>query len=581
MFLQLALLLLVFLGPGYVLSNMLKSLKPAERLTAALVISSLLFGAVGLSLHLVGVGLGFWTFFTVVLITVVAAAIYRPNFRFDYDRRLVALMVVAIFLRVAVYMVSPYPVVGDSYQHFSVAKSFLTDEWFTSDMIDNYWTPYKDFPLPVSYRPPFQDFLTALAMVVNGVEYSGAASMSLLFGIMLVPVVWALAESFAGEKAAFLAASMAVVNSFLALRSLELEPRVFVIFFTLAMFVFSMKGKKWAAAAAACAGLAYLTHYSSLFFIFATAAYGMFQAGRAIKAKDVAVPAAIFIILISPLLIRNIILFGNPIYTTSRYVPFMTTPEDLLLLQPPTISSYLSRGGGPQAVIKAVGYRAINFITTYVPPPNKALQYGLAWTLSSSIIDLVGPVAFIVAVVYALQKKKKIAASPLFFAIAIPSLLAPLLTGYPKSDGLSIDILSPVTPLIIVLAAAYMSKGGRFLVGVVMVSLILQTAWLSAQRMNASSDDGLTKWVGANTPKDAVLMSVDGLRLNFYTGRKIVIPPNEDWSKILSTAKSYGVGYYVLTPADMRLRNITSQMLERDLSFFEEVGDARIYKVAQ
>jgi hypothetical protein len=572
--------LAMFAGPGYVLTFLDSRLDGAERLAACALISSLLYAACALGAHLAGLPLASILVFPPVLAAASLLALRRRP-AVGFDPRLAAVLVAALAVRILIFGGSPYPHTGDAVVHYSFAKSFLGKDWYTSDMVENYWTPYTAIPFPGSYRPPLEDLLHAVAMSLNTADYASAASMTLLFGASLIAAMYVLARGLFGARAGLIASALAAANYFIIARSIDLEPRMIVSYFVLAMLHFTLRGRAFWPHATAAAALAWLTHYSATWFIIAAAAHTAYRGRRAFDLRVAASCAALFLLLVSPWLVRNAALFGNPLYTTAGRVPFMTSWEDYMLLEPPTPQSYLMRlGGGPLAVAKAAGFRLVNMVTSYVPPPNKAAEYGLGWALSNSIFSLVGPLPFMCALAYVASGFRKHRGTLLFFTVALASVAGPLLTGYPKSDGVSVDLLSPITPILTIYAGACLSRhGSRLFVAILAASVILQTAWLSWGYASYRPPLEAMEWVKSNLPEGAVVMSVHSHGINYYTGLRAYPTPNAGWSDISATARRFNVTYYLFTPQDAAMRDVKAEYLASEGVLVKTVGDYAIYRL--
>ncbi len=567
--------LVLFMAPGFLFTAKDKKTRLNERIVTATILSTISYAAASLGLHLIGLdaGLAPWIVFAVSAAYAIAMGL---RIRFDYDRALVCIVVIGAIIRIALAASQPYPVVGDSFYHFASAKSFYTDEWMTSGIITNYWTQHTGFPFPESYRPPLQDYLHYLGMLFNRADYVSAASTTLLFGVLTILVVHMIASNLADRRTADYAAALAALNFFMISRSVELEPRMFAAFYVLSMLYYYLEGKSTLASAAAA--LAYLTHYTTIWFSIAIVVYHITcKRANLILMRHIAL-ALVFLVIVSPWLVRNIVLFGNPLYSTARYVPLMSSWEGYYRLTPPTFGSYLAElGGWPTGGFNAFAARAINLMTTYLPPPTKALEYGLAWTLKNSFFSLVGPLAFAAALIYLIRSHSMPRLKPILFMAAFTGVIAPLYMGYPKSDGASIDFLSPLIPVALILCGCHISKRPKIAV-VVFLSVLLQTTYLVAERPTLNTTDAqFMEWVRMNIPEDAVIMSRQGHEINFYTGRNTVIPPFEKYKTIVKTAKDMGVRYYVLTKTDSRLRDIDAGRLGKDATFLKEIGDYRVY----
>ncbi len=577
MIIELAKTIFFFLLPGYLASSADKKLEKNERLAASAIYSTIMYGVAALALHIIGID-GSQIIISAVFVFSAAVAL-KKGLTYGFDKKLSAAILIAFAACLCLYEINPQPMIGDTYVHYSVAKSFLGPNWFTSDIFDNYWTRYDNPPLPVLYRPPLQDFLHSLGMLFNSVDYESAVSVNMMFYGLLIVIAHLLYQQLRKGKNSYLAAYIMTANYFLISKSIELEPRIIASFYVLSMIYYSQKGGRFGIYSAASAGLAYMTHYTTLWFIIPTAGYHILKNRSIINLQTVARILVVFILIVSPLLVRNTLLFGNPMYSTSRSVMILDIYEKYLALEPPTFSSYIeSLGGGAYGVAKAVAVRCVNIIVTYITPPNKALEYGLGWALKTSIINLVGLLLFICAIAYLKREGKKITSSQIFTTIAFASLIAPLVFGFMKSDGASVDSLSPLTPLIILYGAAFL-EGKKKLQTIVITSIILQTVFLSYDRYVQKEDLTEIKWIIQNIPSEKTLMSVEASKINFYTGHTTYVMPYEPKDKIIETVKKHGIDYIIITPTDRKIRNITSQDLMDAGEIIKEIKDVKIIKI--
>ncbi len=558
-------------------------LQGATKIVVCALLSTLVFSLVPFIAHIFGISNGFHVIMLCWLTALAPFGVLRPRVREAHNPTLLNLLAIGCAIRFMVFFGNPQPRVGDSFTHFEMAKSFLTKRWYSTMVIDNYWTEYLSLPFPGFYRPPLQDLLHSIAMVMNSQTYVAAASMSMVFGILVIIAIWAVARENFGDRAAFFASSLACVNYFMIERSLELEPRLMVSFFILVFILFLDRGRDYWVYTSLAAAFAWLIHYSSVWFILAALIVCGYKKRDRVVNRYVLFSVILFLMLISPWLARNMILFGNPVFTTARYVPFMTGWEEYFLLEPPTPSSYiLDMGGGWMGMTKALGVRAVNLVTTYVPAPNRIFTHGLTWTLSSSIINLVGPVAFLMAMSFIITRRKGLATNPLFGVIIFCSLVGPMFTGYAKSDGVSVDFLSPLTPIYLIFCGAYLDqKDHKKLFALVVVSLLIQTFWLSDARFKDIFDPSDFDIILDAVPKDAAMMSFDMYMIRHYTGRYGAVTPNADFDQIIQTMDKLDISYYVLFKNDQVKRDIDAQRLSDVADLVGEDSGIKVYKLRE
>jgi hypothetical protein len=582
MFYEFARTLLLFAAPGYLLSSCDRRLGGAERLCVTPLASTMLYGTIALAFHLLGFHPGALSMFAAAFAVAAAIAVsLKARLASGINRQLLIVLVFAILLRLAVFSLQPEPHSGDSALHFLYAKSFLSQRWYTADVVENYWTSHTELPFPGSYRPPLEDFLHSIGMSFNSADFPSAASMTLLFGLSLVVAVYALATRMFDGRVGILSAALVSSNFYLISRSVELEPRVFVSFFIVTAVHFSLRGRGFWPYASASAALAYLTHYTAVWFIMPVAAYHLIAARRSFDLRIALASVVLFLLVISPWLGRNYLLYGDPMYTTSRYAPLLSRWDDYNRLTPPTFGSYLGAlGGAPAGYVKAAAYRIINMATSYVPAPQKILQYGVVWTLGTSLINLVGPIAFAAALAFIASTFKDTRRTPMFFTVAVSSLGAPLTLGYPQSDGLSGAAMNPLVPFFLIYCAAFLAaRKSNTLLALVASAVLLQGVILSTAWAAPHNEAGTLDWIRENTPQDSVFMSAEQIGITYGSGRSGYITPYESWDLILQTAKDHNVKYYVLTPVDARMRDVSPEKLSAAGSLVFESNQTSVYRL--
>ena len=369
----------------------------------------------------------------------------------------IRILAVALVLRLIAYGVNPQfqsmELHGDSYYHYMYALSFFTEKPYYSD---GEW---------LSYRPPLEDIIHGFSMKVVGVSHWGATVSSIIFGLFAVLSIRLLGEGLYDAKIGNAAALLAAVNWFMIRKSIELEPRVFIITFVCMTFYFLLRDEfEWAAA---FTGLSLLTHYSSIVFILPMVVW------RVHNWRTLMWMATIVFVVLSPWFIRNLYVFNDPLYSTSRQIPLISSLSDFGTN--PTIASYVEHTG----MFKVVGNRAINLVTSIFPPPWKMTEYGSVWSLQQGLMMLCSPLVFLCAIAYAWDKWYYMTTMMLTSILLFALFGGVLMKGFVSSDGVAIDMLSPAVALLIILASAFMVKYPR-IKPYVFATVLMQTAYLMA-----------------------------------------------------------------------------------------------------
>jgi len=74
-------------------------------------------------------------------------------------------------------------------------------------------------------------------------------------------------------------------------------------------------------------------------------------------------------------------------------------------------------------------------------------------------------------------------------------------------------------------------------------------------------------------------MSIDAHKYNFYTGRRGYITPYANWSQIRKSFKTYSIDYYILSPTDLRLRDVSPEKIASVGDVVYNKGNLSVYKL--
>jgi len=564
------------ISAGYLLLSADRRLTGNERVASSLAASTLVLAASAMPYF--GRPLDHWIPSSMVVLAA-GAVLLRGLPSSSLDRRLLVLFAVAFAMRLALIPSYPFPTGGDSMAHYMFAESLLSSNWFTYQVVDNYWTPYGTPPMPMHYRPPLFNILVAVWLAFSGPSFASAQVVSSLYSAAIVFPVYLLAERLFGERTAKWSACLAVFSPFLVERSVAVEPRTMVTYLLLLTIYFLLKGRQWWPYYSALAALSYLTHPSALWFLLAYAAvYAWMNRGCALN-RQLFYAAVVFAVIISPWLLRNYLLFGSPFYSTNTYLPLLPAVDAYLTLEPPTLDGYVrSLGGWPVGALKAAGIRILNIVTSYIPPPHKALQYGLVWVLRNSLIGTATPLvmAFAFASAVALSRR---GFNPLVAVAAITSVTAPLPLGWPSSSSVGISSLSPLVPLYIILAVhwALGSRNRSALLAAIWAAMLIQGAVLLADKSLQGPDFDMLWWVDANTEGNSAIMSADSNVISYYTSRPTYTTPYEPRERIREAIGRFGIDYLVAGKSDLDLRDLDAGWLDRTYRLAYVSRDYRIY----
>ncbi len=576
MLLEGVLLSVLAVSAGYLMLSADRRLSGNELMASALAASTFVLAASALPYF--GRPLDNWVPSSMVVLAA-GVVLLRGLPAFRVDRRLLLLFAVALVMRLSLIPASPYPSSGDSMAHYMFAESLLSSNWFTYQVVDNYWTPYEAPPMPMHYRPPLFNILVAVWLAFSGPSFASAQVASSLFSASIVFPVYLLAERLFGERTAKWSACLAAFNPFLVEQSVGVEPRTMVAYLLLMTLYFLLKGKEWWPYYSVLAALSYLAHPSALWFLLAYAAvYAWMNRGCALN-RQLVFAVVVFAAVASPWLLRNHLLYGSPLYSTNSYLPLLSAVDGYATLEPPTLDGYVkSLGGWPAGALKAAGIRALNIVTSYVPPPHKALEYGLVWVLRNPLIGIATPLILAFGLVSAAALSRR-GFNPLVAVAAVASVLAPLPLGWPSSSSVSISSLAPLVPLYTILAVhwALGRRNRSALLAAVWAAMLIQGAVLFADRSSPGPDFDMLWWVDSNTEGNSVIMSADANAISYYTSRPTYTTPYEPKERIMDAIGRFGVDYLVVGKADLGLRDLDAGWLDGAYRLAYVSRDYRIY----
>jgi|GEM_PF-3891238 len=571
--------LALFVAPGFLISFIDKRLSHTERIAVSVPISCIAYGAVASFLHLLGVRLVIRQVYMVLIISAFTAFVFRKRAGLKGDVRLWCVFAAAAAFRLGLQALAGLPSMQGSFSQYSIARSFFTTRWHTTDIVGDYLLGFSGFPHEVHSSPPLAGFLESMGMLFNSPTPEAAASIGLVFGSMLVFPVYLVGKELFGERAGLIASGLMAANYFFADRSVELLSQTILSYFIVLMVYFASKGSRFSFWSAACASLAYLSDYAAVWFILSVLSFLTVANRRNIYINYLLYPGFVFAAIALPWFWRNIRLFGNPLFTTAKYSPIMASEGEHLMLVPPTVDSYLwALGDGPMGFLNAIAIRFANLVASTAPLPGQA--QGASWMLKGSFFGLVGPLVFALAIIKLFEMREQLRAHPLAYVILIAGIAAHAAVGYPVAGGLAATSLSPLIPAFIVLSAAKLANTkNSMLLTAVACTVLLQGAVLSLDRMGSQPERQEWEDLFFSIPDSARVMSVQGDKLNFFTGNRVFVTPDAGWRLISRAIRNWRVDYYLLTPADLASRDIDEERLLAISDKVAQRGAFGIYRI--
>lgn len=344
---------------------------------------------------------------------------------------LVLILLFAVGLRWAAMSVWTQPDVGDEFDHLEVAESLFTDHPFTNPSCYTNLTKVQAIPCPMHYRPPLYNILLAVGLFFEH-SFKMAQLVNILIGVLAIIPAYFIAKLWYRDNTPRWTAFFIAINPWFIFSSVQIMPRMAITLFILVMFYFALK--KNTLLFGVFAGLSYLIHYSALVYI-------LFCFLIIDKRKWAFL---IMLMVISPWLIRNYAVFGNPLYTTSTYGMLLTDWKEYhTLTEPPTLMGYVDKMGWTALLV-----RPANVIMNYIPPFGMGqYEYGLNFVVFYSMLGIVTPIILILGAYYTLSSILTLEHNKAMSLIVFISLLAPLTWGFLKSNGSATEACVPLAPL--------------------------------------------------------------------------------------------------------------------------------------
>lgn len=184
------------------------------------------------------------------------------------------------------------------------------------------------FNHPELTHPPLFILALAGAVKIAGGHDITVATVSIIFFWAGVPWLWFFSRKFFGNLVAALVIVLYCLNPVCLRYSINGRPITFLVFLLFLFFYCLYRSRFgssfWSLAAGSVVGLAYLTRYSYGLWILPAALF-LFLDLRPGRLRRLIVLTIGAVVVISPWLIRNWIVVGNPFFTLQGYQPAMFT----------------------------------------------------------------------------------------------------------------------------------------------------------------------------------------------------------------------------------------------------------------
>jgi hypothetical protein len=565
-------IVLLFLAPGYIILG--RRFQDDERLALSPAVSLLFYGAFGILLKLLGLPLSFIAAFTVLPLL-----LFWRGFTVKLSPNIIKVFVVALLMGYLTHFVSIHPESADGLYQITVAESFLSEDWMAVDFVANHFMGFG-FPWHVSFRPPLNSFGLGLAFSLLGYSYTIAKLYSAFYIAPLAVVTYLLAGRLFDSKTALLSSLLLVCLNPIVL-SMGFDVHVYHVaaYFSFCFLYLWVRRVHWFYLAVG-AGALYLMHPICVVFMGVLFLYEVYRRGWGIlDYADVRVAYFIVVALVvaSPWLIRNHMVFGNPFYTTGRHVMFYRVWEDHFRLNPPTASSYISYISDPKNLILVKGGSVAK---TMIPPPYSftysrfqplalidpiALQYCVAGILTYPL--------FFVCLYYALRQFNRLVPFLFWGSLIAAMVLFGLRHDYERS------LMFPEVLLLGVYGLSKVKENKKIL-ALIVLFIVFQSTVLYIHKIRYQPDLQAYEWIRENTSPESIIMSRRSIPLNYATQRRTVVTPNEGRHTITDIIRAYRVDVYAVHRDDLRLRELDLDYLNQTFMYEGETEEFWFYRTS-
>jgi len=247
---------IIYFLPGYLISKFhFFKFDKKECILFAFVFSSLLFAAIGLTVHIIGL---IWSPILLVIVFFISILLFVYHKKnkteiFELDKILLIIFLIQYLVFITIQIFIPlYPLGGDHFTYYDSAKVFLNKEWnITIDMRD---------------RAPLYHFLIAFFMAIFGSDFWVAQIASTMMNSLVIIATFYLAEKFFNRKVAILSMLMITVSPLMIESITYVWPKSFLAFFILT-FYYLLFTRKINFLFGLVSGLAFIAHPYSVAYI--------------------------------------------------------------------------------------------------------------------------------------------------------------------------------------------------------------------------------------------------------------------------------------------------------------------------
>lgn len=433
----------------------------------------------------------------------------------ELKKEYIPLILIAIVGIVYIYLASNAQMLGeDEAVYFYMANTFLKGEYTTYSQ--------TDFPNIFS---PLVSLIDVIPFAIFGATLSVSKVIIALLGTLTIIVVYLTGRKFgfvAGMSSVAILLSITLFTQYMFINYLEVP---ITLFSALAIYLFlQLDSIKKAVATGSILAMSFYAKGSGLFLILV---FSLYFLARYFYKKDVDLKIVLSvvlipIILISPFIVRNVMLFKYPYVEGVNF--FFESPSE-----------------------------AVEWLAQATSELTSSVDYYSTFGYVAIILGIFGSIYIF------LSKEKR-----LYMPLALTTLF---LIAFIVRQNIAITEsreLTIIFPMIAVVGAFFLEKlyekDKKFLVLIALVlalsiymSISIALGTSMSQRYSSDYIQAL-QWIGSNTPVDAKIFTAYGGSLGYFANRTNVwvieefpeIMTTQDSTYIHDTLKSYNVSYILI-----------------------------------
>lgn len=478
----------------------------------------------------------------------------------------------ALLSRLILASLVQHPGHGDHAFYYTVAENLVDGRGLQIDYIWNYLSaPETITHSSNDYWMPLTSMIIGVSLFVFGKSLFAALLPSILSGLVLFVLVYFFSKIYSNSRfVAFCSASLILFVPSLFIYSLSTDSTIYYALFVSSSLFFMIRGwthPNFFLLSAGCAGLAHLTRQDGILLVPTLLVVILLSPHRREKKSIyLLLMLALYLLVLSPLIIDNYKTFGLPFPPGPSKTMFLTEYEDLY-----SYSKELSLGtyldwGIPNILWSKIETGVSN-----------------AWTLYEFFGDFLAVFAILgmLGVVMSPERRRRwsIYWPPMLF-LGFLFISYTLIITFPSPGGFKRSAMSMIPFLVIISIDAVErhipSRAVAFLVILLVASFLFSKSVLSARNMIASNaqmgqqlaqlKEVLQNQNESEHTQDIVIMTRNPWEVYYLTRYKAIQIPNGDLSTILEVAQKYGANYLLL-PAPREALEGLYQGTQRDQRF--------------